>query len=389
MFRGQQSGLRFRPEDGLEITGLGRIALYEPRGACQIVFEYMEPKGVGALQMAFEQLKARLSEEGLFDFERKKPIPPFPRKIAFITSPTGAVVHDMLNVVQRRYENVEILILPVKVQGEGAVEQIVDALSLVNARKDVDTAILARGGGSLEDFQAFNSEKVARAIFASTVPVIAATGHETDFTIADFAADLQAPTPSAAAELAVPLKRELKKSLRKLSEALELKTVRGISEKRGCLNRRSARLVHPGKRVQNYMLKLDDLGSRMARVLTNDLERRRERLGWRVENLWASSPEKRTLKAKEMLKQNQYKLLSSFGIYVNKNKFRLKEKAVALAGLSPMAVLSRGYSIARLLPERKVVREAAEAPADRQLEITLAKGTLICRVEGEGKKEYE
>ncbi len=381
MFRGQQTGLRFRPEDGLEITGFGRIALYEPRGAYQIVLEYMEPKGIGALQKAFEQLKARLSEEGLFDGEKKKPIPFLPRRIALITSPTGAVVHDMLNVFRRRYENIEILILPVKVQGEGAVEQIVEALGTVNARGGIDTAILARGGGSLEDFQAFNSEEVARAIFASEVPIVSATGHETDFTIADFAADLRAPTPSAAAELAVPVKSELKRSLDILAKALEFKTMRIARENRDRLRRRSARLVHPRKRIQDWLLKLDDLGARMERIVHGNIDRRRERLFWKVERLRASGPDKRIAKVREKLDQNNYKLLSSFRICLDKNMFRLKRSAVALTALNPTAILARGYSITRLLPEGTVVREAADTPADRRVEITLAKGALICRVE--------
>ncbi len=381
MFRGQQAGLRFRPEDGLEITGFGRIALYEPRGAYQIVFEYMEPCGIGALQKAFEQLKTRLSEEGLFDAGKKKPIPFLPRRIAVITSPTGAVVHDVLTIVSRRYENIEVLILPVKVQGEGAVEQIVEALESVNARRDIDTAILARGGGSLEDFQAFNSEEVARAIFASEVPIVSATGHETDFTIADFAADLRAPTPSAAAELAVPVKSELKRSLGILSDALELKTMRIVKENRERLRRRSARLVHPEKRIQDWLLKIDDLGARMARIVHADIDRRRERLGWKIERLRVSGPEKRIAKVHDALEQNKYKLLSFFRIRLEKYKFKIEKSAAALTALNPTAILDRGYSITRLLPERTVVREAAAAPAGRLVEITLAQGALVCRVE--------
>ena len=209
MFRGQQQKLRFQPEDGMNITGLGRLSVYEPRGTYQIILEYMEPAGIGALQIAYEKLKAQLAEEGLFDEKHKKPIPFLPQKIALITSPSGAVVHDMLNIINRRFPNVHIQIYPVKVQGDGAEDEIVDALALLNQSADVDVTIVARGGGSLEDLQTFNVERVARSVFESHIPVISAVGHETDFTITDFVADLRASTPSAAAELAVPVKNEL------------------------------------------------------------------------------------------------------------------------------------------------------------------------------------
>ena len=201
MFRNQNRNLKFKPEDGISITGLGRITVYEPRGTYQIIFEYLEPKGTGAIQLAFEQLKKRLADEGLFDEKHKKPLPFLPGKISIITSPTGAVVHDILKIIDRRFSNLHLEIVPVKVQGYGAEDEIISAIEMINARCDSDVAILARGGGSLEDFHAFNSEAVARAVFASKIPIISAVGHETDFSITDFVADFRAPTPSAAAEL--------------------------------------------------------------------------------------------------------------------------------------------------------------------------------------------
>jgi len=209
MFRGQNRNLKFFPEDGMKITGFGRISVYQPRGAYQIIMEYIEPDGIGALQIEFEQLKIKLSQEGLFDEIHKKEIPFLPEKIALITSPTGSVVHDMIRVLHRRFPGVGISIIPVKVQGDDSVEQIVDAIIWLNKLKNADVAILARGGGSLEDLQAFNSEDVARAIFKSNIPIISAIGHETDYTISDFVADLRAPTPSVAAELAVAVKSDL------------------------------------------------------------------------------------------------------------------------------------------------------------------------------------
>ncbi len=199
MFRPQIQNLTFEPGDGMQIIGLGRLSVYSPQGTYQIILEYIEPKGVGALRIAFEQLKKHLFKEGLFDEQYKKSLPFLPKKISIVTSPTGAVVHDIIHIVDRRFPNVHIEIVPAKVQGEGAEDEIISGINLVNTRNDTDVAIIARGGGSLEDLNAFNSEAVARAIFASEIPVISAVGHETDFTIADFVSDLRAPTPSAAA----------------------------------------------------------------------------------------------------------------------------------------------------------------------------------------------
>ena len=235
MFRGQHRQLKFEPEDGMRVTGMGRLSVYEPRGSYQIILEYLEPSGVGGLQIAYEKLKARLADEGLFDQQYKKPLPFLPHKMALITSPSGAVVHDMLNIIDRRFSNTQIEIFPVKVQGTGAEEEIVEALRMLNDRIGVDLGILARGGGSLEDLQAFNSERVARAIFASKIPIIAAIGHETDYTIADFVADLRAPTPSAAAELAVPIKYELLQKVKDISADLKYRVRHTIERSRKTL----------------------------------------------------------------------------------------------------------------------------------------------------------
>ena len=211
MFRGQQRHLKFQPEDGMSVTGMGRLGVYEPRGTYQIILEYLEPSGIGALQIAFEKLKGRLAAEGCFEDEFKKPLPFLPKNISIITSPSGAAVHDILKTIDRRFPNLHIQIIPVKVQGYGSAEEIVAALELLNARNEAEVAILARGGGSLEDLQAFNTEPVARAIFASEIPIVSAVGHETDYTISDFVADLRAPTPTAAAELVTPDKSELQR----------------------------------------------------------------------------------------------------------------------------------------------------------------------------------
>jgi exodeoxyribonuclease VII large subunit len=385
MFRAQQMGLKFLPQDGMEITGLGRISLYEYRGSYQVILEYVEPRGVGALQKAFEQLKSKLSDEGLFDPEYKKPIAFLPSKVALITSPTGAVIHDILNITCRRFENIHIQIFPVKVQGDGSVEQIVEAIDIVNKEKNFDLAILARGGGSLEDLQAFNSEKVARAIFASEVPIVSAVGHETDYTISDFVADLRAPTPSAAAEMVIPIKNELNAKCKELLRILTVKLRGNIENHRHRFHQVRNRLVHPRKRIQDHLLRMDDLYLRMIRVAEKNLQQYRERLSWKSEKLWFNNPAKSAEKFNLKIEQLNHALQLSLKIYLDKKRSRLRELTSGLAAMNPSAILARGYSITRVLPEKSIVRDVDSVFLDQQLEITLQKGSITCRVEG---KQY-
>lgn len=336
MFRGQNRRLTFRPENGMAVVALGRISVYEPRGDYQIILEYLEPKGAGALQVAFEQLKARLEAEGLFSADRKRPIPFLPRKIGVITSRTGAVFHDIINVLHRRYPAVPVLLIPVRVQGEGAAEEIVEAIGMAARREDLDVVILARGGGSLEDLMAFNSEAVARAVHGSALPVISAVGHETDFTIADFAADLRAPTPSAAAELAVPVRSELSARCDRLTAALVNRFRRFLEDRRRVLKAATGRIIHPRRRIEDGRLRLDDAVARMSRAMARSLERRRERLTWRVQRL---------------------------------------------ESLSPLSILSRGYAVARSLPDLRVVGRINQVAEGQRMEVLLADGRLTCRVE--------
>lgn len=387
VFRSQQMGLKFLPQNGMEITGLGRISLYESRGSYQVILEYMEPRGAGALQKAFEQLKSRLSDEGLFDPKHKKPTPFLPSRIALITSPTGAVIHDMLNIAARRFENIHIRIFPVKVQGNGAVEQIVAAIEIINKEKNIDVAILARGGGSLEDLQAFNSEKVARAIFTSEVPIVSAVGHETDYTIADFVADLRAPTPSAAAELVIPVKRELKNRCDSLLRTLTSKMLGTMENHRFHFYQTRGRLVHPKKRIQDHLLRMDDLYFRIVHLLDNKLRQYIERLSWKKEKLWSNNPAKSVEKLNIKADQLKHNLQLFFRIYLDNKRFRLGELTSGLAAMNPLAILDRGYSITRVLPGKSIVRDANAVAPGQQMEITLAKGALTCRVEG--KRNHE
>jgi exodeoxyribonuclease VII large subunit len=380
MFRGQQRQLKFEPEDGMRITGMGRLSVYEPRGTYQIILEYLEPAGVGALQIAYEKLKARLAQEGLFDEKHKQPIPFLPQKIVLITSPSGAVVHDMLNVIDRRFPNMKIQIFPVKVQGSGAKDEIVAALELLNQTTDVDVAILARGGGSLEDLQAFNTERVAKAAFACRIPVIAAVGHETDYTIVDFVADLRAPTPSAAAELAVPVKNELLQLVNDTFSALGYRMFNVIERLRLNLTDIAKRMVDPKKQIEDLRLRLDDFASRLSRQALILLEHKKERLKWWQDRLAANSPNSQIYNLNVIIKQDLYNLFKTFSKILEHQSARLGELRARLETLSPIAILDRGYSITRTIPDLKVIRNPRSVSINQDLEVMVAKGSLTCRV---------
>jgi exodeoxyribonuclease VII large subunit len=389
MFRGQQRQLKFKPEDGMRITGMGRLSVYEPRGTYQIILEYLEPSGIGALQIAYEKLKAKLADEGLFDEKHKKTIPYLAHKIALITSPSGAVVHDMLNIIDRRFNNLNIHIFPVKVQGSGAEEEIIAALKQLNQTADTDVAILARGGGSLEDMQAFNSENVARAVFLSDIPIISAIGHETDYTIVDFVADLRAPTPSAAAELAVPVKSELLQKLMDISEDLRYRMTNTLDRLGFALSDLSQRLVDPRKRIEDWRLRMDDYSSRLIRYVQILFDRKKERFQWWQDRLVNNSPANQSHNLHVIVEQNRYKLLKSFVKNIDNKTARLRELSVQLETLSPIAILKRGYSITRTLPDLNVVVTPKTVSIEQDLQVMVAKGTLTCRVKGKSENGPE
>jgi exodeoxyribonuclease VII large subunit len=380
MFRNQNRNLKFHPEDGMRITGLGRISVYEPRGTYQIIFEYLEPKGTGAIQLAFEQLKKRLFDEGLFDEKHKTPLPFLPQKVSIITSPSGAVVHDILKIIDRRFPNIFIEIIPVKVQGYGAEQEIISAIALLNTRSDSDVAILARGGGSLEDFHAFNSEDVARAVFECKIPIISAIGHETDFSITDFVADLRAPTPSAAAELVVPLKKDLSLKIADLSTALTHRFLRNIEHLQYVLKGMSSRLIHPRRKIADLRLRTDDMLGRLIRAFKNSMLQHHDRVMWRIERLHVNNPLVRIVNYKDKLHQKYDNLFIYIRIHLNKNHFRLRELSARLHTLNPDAILARGYSITRTIPDAMVVRDPQEVFINQELEVMVAKGSFICSV---------
>jgi len=382
LFRGQQRKLKFKPEDGLGVTGMGRISVYEPRGTYQIILEYLEPLGIGALQVAFEQLKKKLAQAGLFDDKHKTKLPYLPNKIGVITSPSGAVIHDVLQVIDRRYPNTAIQIIPAKVQGQGAVDDIVAAIEQLNTMNACDVAILARGGGSLEDLQAFNSERVARAIFASSIPIISAVGHETDYTIADFVADLRAPTPSAAAEMVVPEKYALQNRCQQLDAYLKTNIRHNVKRLSTYLQEMSKRLVDPRRRIEDMSLHVDDLNRRLQRTFANRIRRERQNLAFRADRLTANSPHSLVQKTKDKLDKININLFKTFIILINSKQIKTRELAAKLNALSPFAILSRGYSITRTIPDARVVKNPRSVSLNQDLEVMVAKGRLVCRVKG-------
>jgi exodeoxyribonuclease VII large subunit len=336
LFRSSQRFLKFTLQHGIQIICRGRVSVYEPRGEYQFIVDYIEPKGVGALQLAFEQLKERLGKEGLFDLEHKKPLPVLPRRIGIITSPTGAAIRDMLRVIKRRHPKIHILIYPVPVQGIDAAPAIVAALQYFNREQNADVLIAGRGGGSLEDLWAFNEESVARAIYDSRIPVISAVGHETDYTIADFVADMRAPTPSAAAEIVVKSEESFEESIL----SFESRLIRNMKHKL-ILMRSSVReyvrlLSDPRRRLERYSQRVDELVHRIALELQHHLQR---------------------------------------------DRARLSAVAGGLDHLNPLGILSRGYSITRKHPGGTILKDARDAQPGDVISTTLHKGAVWSRVE--------
>ncbi len=339
IFRDDFRRLRFQPENGLKIVANGRVTIYPPQGRFQMVATHLEPVGKGGLQLAFEQLKIKLASEGLFADERKKPIPAIPQWIGIVTSLDGGALHDMLSILNRRFAGLRILISPVQVQGEGAAADIVRAIEHLNHHHAaLDVLLIGRGGGSIEDLWAFNEEILARAIAASRIPIISCVGHETDFTIADFVADLRAPTPSAAAELVTRAKAELIHLVQSLVTRLARQMEYQLADAGERVERawRSRMLQKPLALVEDYLQDVDVLRERMAQAATNQADHWQRNLSHRLEKLHL---------------------------------------------LSPLATLSRGYAIAWQLPERRVIKDAASVKAGDTIEVQVSQGRVYAQVE--------
>ena len=381
LFKMQARTLRFLPEDGLHVICRGRVGLYEKRGEYQLILEAIEPKGIGALQLAFLQLKDRLEKEGLFDTARKKTIPMLPQTIGIVTSPTGAVIRDMLQIIDRRFENVHILLYPVRVQGEGASLEIARAIEYFNDRMNVDVIIVGRGGGSLEDLWAFNEEGVARAIYHSKIPIISAVGHETDYTIADFVADLRAPTPSAAAELVVRDKREMKNTLRYLEGRLESQILQILQEYRINLSHLRKILIDPRKKVEQYFLRVDDLANRLRILFSWTLKRKKEKALHLNEGLFYRNPVRRIENLRLLIAEAGKRLGQNIRHSIEMQRQKVIWVLGKLDSLSPLSILQRGYSITRKIPTLNILRNAVDVREGDKVEVRLHQGTLLCGVE--------
>jgi exodeoxyribonuclease VII large subunit len=358
LFRTRMRRVKFEPTDGLHVLAFGAIEVYRQRGEISLVVELLEPKGLGALQLAFEQLKTRLAAEGLFDQARKRELPRFPRRIGIATSPTGAAIQDMLRVIGRRFGELNIVISPCKVQGDGAAEEIAQAIRDLNALGDVDVIIVGRGGGSIEDLAAFNEEVVARAIAGSKVPLVSAVGHEVDFTIADFVADLRAPTPSAAAELVVREKQAVVDALAQLRARLERSAARPLRD----LERR-----------------VDELTVRLRRGLRGEVSHARHRVALAARALRAADPVARVRSDRHRLEGLESRLIASFTRRCDLARSGLRAAVARLDSLSPLAVLGRGYSLTRARTGEFVRRASQVKPGD-DVQVLLQQGSLEARV---------
>jgi exodeoxyribonuclease VII large subunit len=382
LFRSRVRRLRFEPADGLHVLAFGRLDVYAVRGEYQLVCEILEPKGLGALQLAFEQLKARLAAEGLFDAARKRPLPALPRRVGLVTSPTGAAVRDFLRIVTRRFAGLQVLVCPVRVQGDTASGEIVEALSLLNRMGGLDVIVLARGGGSLEDLWAFNEEPVARAIAASKIPVISAVGHETDVTIADFVADLRAPTPSAAAELVVREKTELVRHLTtlrtRLRQAMGRRTGRHADRLADFRRRRV--LTDPGRPLRDWARRLDDLGTRLGRAMRRHDARAHERLGRVTRALRPGLLAAPVRHHQALVRHLGGRLARVVRGETARRRRAVESLAARLDGLSPLACLARGYAIAAF-GSGEVLTRADQVETGERITVRLREGSLGCRVE--------
>ncbi len=377
-FRSAAGRIGFDFEDGMKIVCRGRLNVYPARGEYQLIIDAAEPKGIGALQMAFEQLKERLGKEGLFDPSHKKDIPFLPGKIGIVTSPSGAAVRDILNITGRRFPSVDIIIAPAAVQGVEAPTEICDAISDLNSI-GVDVIIVTRGGGSLEDLFCFNDERVARAIHSSKIPVISAVGHEIDFTIADFVADLRAPTPSAAAELVVPDRKDLIERIRRLKS--QLINAHGVSlrELENRLDFVVGGLRDPRGRISDLRMGLDDWCVRLSGGMRRVLKMRENSFLPANRMLIRLTPETRVRELRSRVENIRKELAARTRFYMDNLKSMLQRDMSALDNLSPLSVLKRGFGIVRL-PDGTIVRDVAMLAVNDSVDVKISSGSFKARV---------
>jgi exodeoxyribonuclease VII large subunit len=380
-FRQYHRQLGITLKDGLQVLTRARVSLYEGRGDYQIIIEFLEEAGAGALRRAFDALKLRLSKEGLFDAVRKKPIPKLPRRIGIVTSTSGAVLHDILTTLRRRFPAIAVMVYPVQVQGDGAAEKIAASIRMADARRECDALILARGGGSLEDLWPFNSEIVARAIYACSIPIVSGIGHETDFTIADMAADARAPTPTAAAEMLSPDQQEW------LAQFARIET-RLVTEIRGRLRNRSqhldwlsARLIHPKHRVRLLQQAFSSVYQRLQSAQISILRQSRSRWHMMIARLLQHSPQSRLQEVSHRHLHLSTRLITVIERDLERSNFRLRQIMQTLHALSPLATLARGYAIVQRPATGVIVTDATDIKTGERIRARLARGSLDCLVE--------
>lgn len=380
MFKNQKRNLKFNLENGLTIVGLARLSVYEPRGSYQLIFEHVDADGAGSAQIAFEQLKSKLSDLGFFDDSHKKTIPFLPEKVSVVTSGSGAALQDILNIAQRRFDNSYVEIVPVQVQGDASAKEIVNAIRYLNAEPSSDVIILARGGGSLEDLASFNSEPVAQAIFDSTIPIVTGIGHETDFTIADFTADLRAPTPSAAAELVFPEKRNLMYTLEKLTEQLEFNLTTQIKSSRSTVELFKERLKSPQRIIDDYRFRLEDNDLRLSNAIEQLFQFSRQKHKWASDLLEQENPLRFLPHLHQKIKHSASLLSQYMNHYMDSYQNKAGQLRLKLDALNPTSVLKRGFSITRKSDTHQIITRSDQVRPEEEVEVVLNKGRLTTKV---------
>lgn len=384
LFKTQQKYLRELPDDGQQVICRGRITVYEPRGEYQLLIDFVERQGPGELHIAFENLKLRLSEEGLFDQDHKKELPQFPSKISIVTSPEGAALYDFLKVALQRFPSQPIEIFPVRVQGKEAASEICEALATINQFKRSALIVICRGGGSIEDLWTFNEESVARAVYASSIPVVSAIGHEIDYTITDFAADLRAPTPTAAAEAVVPDKQALSEHIRRLELVLSRTVLQKIREKRHQVIILHGRFGDPRSIISHNFMYLDNIYSSLVHTFKSSLTSRSMQLELLAGRLHKFSPVQQLAYKQQWTGELYRRMQSLLMHHLEKKRNRLNSATTLLHAMNPLGVLRRGYAVVRTGYNEKtpgiLVRSAKQVKMGNELEVILQKGKLGCKV---------
>lgn len=382
MFQQRNRLLAFRPADGDQVQLRARVSLYEPRGNYQLIVDFMEPAGEGALRQAFEKLKLKLDAQGLFDAARKRALPGIPRQIGILTSPSGAAVRDILKVLRRRFPSVPVIVYPVRVQGDGAAEEIAAMLKTAVKRNECDVLILARGGGSLEDLWAFNDEALAHAIADCPIPTVSAVGHEVDVTIADLVADLRAPTPSAAAELVVPDRNAWQRTLIGLRRRFDSSVTRLIRDRRDSWKGLCRRLlrVHPAGTIEQHVQRTDEIAQRLRLTMNNTLSTRTSRLAEQISHLRRVAPARRVEMLLGKSEALARRLNESMRQRLSADQSRLAVSIATLDAISPLATLGRGYAILQRETDGSIVRRAQEVKKDDILNARLGEGRLKTKV---------